>query len=66
MREIRLRLSGFVLLSSLFCGSAWIAFHALWKLQETGQGVWRIVWPGLLFGVLMGYFTYLNRRSDGF
>jgi hypothetical protein len=62
MREVRLRLWRFVLLISLFCGSAWIAIHALWKLQGVGQGVWGIVWHGLLFGVGMGFFTYIDRK----
>ena len=62
MREMKLTLWGLVLLSSLSSGSAWIAIHALWKLQAAGQGVWTIVWPGLLFAAGMGFFTYINRR----
>lgn len=62
MREIKLPLWRLVYLSSVFCGSAWIAIHAVWKLHDVGQGVWRIVWPGLLFGVIMGCFTYFDRR----
>lgn len=62
MREVRLRLWRFVLLISLFCGSAWIAIHALLRVQEAGQGVWGIVWPGLLFAAGMGFFTYIDRK----
>jgi hypothetical protein len=62
MREVKLTLSVFVILSSLFCGSTWIATHALWRLQAAGQSVWGFVWPGLLFGVGMGFFTYIDRR----
>jgi len=62
MREVRLTLSGFVILSALFCSSAWIAMHALWKLQATGQGISAIIWPGALFGLGMGFITYVNRK----
>jgi hypothetical protein len=62
MREVKLTLWGLVLLSSLCCGSGWIAIHALWRLQAAGQSVWSFVWPGLLFGAGMGFFIYIDRR----
>jgi hypothetical protein len=62
MQEFRLRLSGLVLSSSLFCGPSWIAIHALWKLQAAGQGAWGVVWSGLLFAVGMGV-PYIHQQE---